>query len=305
MRRKRRSGGIVSIRSMDQLSRTARPSRREFLAAAPAAALLAQAGQNPRAGASMRIGGIAFRWCPPGTFQMGSPSDEPGRRADEAQVRVTLTRGFWMGRTEVTQGEWRRICGAWPDRAPSSQFGEGDDYPMYWVNYSEAGMFCDRLTAEARRTGTLPDGLRVQLPTEAQWEYACRAGTTTATAFGPRVDRTQANIAVVSQRAGAGPLPANHGVPVGSYPPNGWGICDMYGNVFEWCRDWYHAQLPGGVDPFVDTPGAPNGDGSFSRVRRGGAWNDGPEFARSALRLRYEPDRRSDHIGFRVVCAAG
>jgi formylglycine-generating enzyme required for sulfatase activity len=78
----------------------------------------------------------------------------------------------------------------------------------------------------------------------------------------------------------------------------------MHGNVFEWCRDWYRARLPGGVDPFVDRPGEPNRDGTYSRVRRGGAWNDGPEFCRSAMRLRYEPERRSDHIGFRVMCDA-
>jgi formylglycine-generating enzyme required for sulfatase activity len=89
---------------------------------------------------------------------------------------------------------------------------------------------------------------------------------------------------------------------VGSFPVNGWGLADMHGNLFEWCRDWYHAGLPGGVDPdLYDVRGEQNGDGTYSRSRRGGGWMDGLEFCRSALRLRYEPERRSDHIGFRVA----
>ena len=89
---------------------------------------------------------------------------------------------------------------------------------------------------------------------------------------------------------------------VGRYPANRWGLCDMHGNVFEWCRDWYHTQLPGGADPDLhDVRGTPNRDGTYSRVRRGGAWNDEAWASRSAFRLRYEPERRSDHIGFRVV----
>jgi formylglycine-generating enzyme required for sulfatase activity len=278
-------------------------ARRQFLALAPAAFLTQRTG--PRAGDPASIGGIAFRWCPAGDFVMGSPRDEPGRRGDETQAGVTLSRGFWIGRTEVTQAQWRGVVGRWPDQAPTTRFGLGDEYPMYWVNYAEAETFCARLTDDARRAGSLPNGMRIQLPTEAQWEYACRAGTTTAFAFGPTLDRSQANLALEPHKPGTEPPLSNHSVPVGRYPANAWGICDMHGNVFEWCRDWYQAQLPGGTDPFVDTRGVPNRDGSYSRVRRGGAWNDGPEFCRSAMRLRYEPERRSDHIGFRVVCAAG
>jgi formylglycine-generating enzyme required for sulfatase activity len=280
-------------------------SRRAFLAAVPVACFATQARAQPRAGDPAIIGGIEFRWCPARSFMMGSPPDEPGRRGDEAQVRVTLSRGFWTSRTEITQGQWRRLVGAWPDQAPSARFGLGDDYPMYWVNYAEAETFCAHLTDAARRGGTLPRGMRVRLPTEAQWEYACRAGTTTAFAFGPTLDRSRANVSLAPHQPGAEPPPSSHSVPVGSYAANAWGLCDFHGNVFEWCRDWYHAQLPGGVDPFAGTRGVPNRDGSYSRVRRGGAFNDGPEFCRSAMRLRYEPERRSDHIGFRVVLDAG
>jgi formylglycine-generating enzyme required for sulfatase activity len=164
-----------------------------------------------RGGGECEAGGVKLCWCPAGRFRMGSPPDEPGRRADEAQVEVTLSKGFWMGKYEVTQGQWKRVMGAIP-----GQLIAGDDFPVYWINFIEAEEFCRRLTAQARVSGNLPASWEFRLPTEAQWEYACRAGTTT-------------------------------------------------------------------------------------RVRRGGAWTDDAKFCRSALRLRYEPPRRADHIGFRVV----
>lgn len=231
---------------------------------------------------------------------MGSPTSEPGRRADEAQVAVTLTRGFWMATFETTQAEWRRVAGAFPAEPPTAEFGLGDDFPVYWVNYDEAGQFAARLADRARRAGVLPEGWAVRLPTEAQWEYACRAGTTTAFSFGEALTAAQANFAPGA--SARGDRTNRRATTVGSFPPNPWGLADMHGNLFEWCRDWYHASLPGGVDPDVsDVPGEQNGDGSYSRCRRGGAWMDNGDFCRSALRLRYEPERRSDHIGFRVA----
>ncbi|MBA3295889.1 MAG: formylglycine-generating enzyme family protein [Acidobacteria bacterium] len=144
----------------------------------------------------------------------------------------------------------------------------------------------------AHASRALPEDWEFRLPAEAQWEYACRAGTVTATSFGDRLERHQANFGNSLQRASR----------VGSYPANPWGICDMHGNIFEWCRDWYHALLPGGTDPDLrNVKGTANRDGTHSRVRRGGAWTDEGWACRSALRLRYEPARRSDHIGFRVV----
>jgi formylglycine-generating enzyme required for sulfatase activity len=243
-------------------------------------------------------------WCPPGEFLMGSPASEPGRRADEAQVGVTLSRGFWIGTFEVTQGQWRRLMGAFPDRAPSLEFGLGDSFPLYWVNFPQAEAFCRAFTARARAGGSVTAGWEFRLPTEAQWEYACRAGTTTATAFGDRLSLHQANIRSSGTTGSPAGTPVRRAMPVGTYPPNAWGIHDMHGNVFEWCRDWYHPRLPGGRDPdLFDVVGTANRDGSFSRVRRGGAWNDEWEFCRSAYRLRYEPERHSDHIGFRVILA--
>jgi formylglycine-generating enzyme required for sulfatase activity len=228
---------------------------------------------------------------------MGSPAEEPGHRGDEAQVEVTLRHGFWMGKFEVTQGQWKRVMQKIPGETIA---GAGDNYPVYWINYAEAGEYCRRLTAEARAAGELPSGWEFCLPTEAQWEYACRAGTETAYAFGATLTKEQANIG--RAYTGSPPFVDGSATQVGSYAANAWGLCDMHGNEFEWCRDWYHAQLPGGTDPDLsDRQGAPNRDGSYSRVRRGGAWTDTPEFCRSALRLRFEPERRADHIGMRVA----
>lgn len=233
---------------------------------------------------------------------MGSPAEETGRRFDEAQVPVTISRGFWTGKFEVTQGEWRRVMGDLPARKPSAEFGQGDDFPVYWVSFIDAEEFCRALTERARRSAALPAGWECRLPTEAQWEYACRAGTTTATSFGEQLGLHQANFKGQPLNGGRSGPAVLRATPVGAYPANPWGICDMLGNVFEWCRDWYHSRLPGGTDPDVyDTRGVPNRDGSYSRVRRGGAWNDEGWVCRSALRLKYEPDRNSDHIGFRVV----
>ena len=257
--------------------------------------------QGTSAGQQRSVSGVELCWCPPGIFLMGSPPSEAGRRPDESQVEVTLTRGFWIGKLEVTQGQWRRVVVEFPDRAPSAEFGEGDDYPAYWVSFLDAERFCSLVTSEAHRTRTLPEDWVFRIPTEAQWEYACRAGTSTATAFGDEVRPDQINF-------GREPRPTSVGVGlrgserVGSYRANPWGIHEMHGNVWEWCRDWYHARLPGGRDPdLYDVRGVQNADGTYSRVRRGGAWIEPAWACRSACRLRYEPPRSSDHIGFRVV----
>lgn len=251
-----------------------------------------------KAGQEIEVGGVLLCWCPPGKFRMGSPTDEPGRRADESPVEVTLTKGFWAGKHEVTQGQWKRVMGEVPGPLNA---GAGDDLPVYWVSFIEAEAFCQRLTEQTRASGKLAAGWKFELPTEAQWEYACRAGTTTAFSFGDTLTDRQANIGKPYNGTPTG-VPGSAATPVGSYPANAWGLHDMHGNEFEWCRDWYHAQRPGGIDPDLsELKGQPNRDGTFSRVRRGGAWMDPATFCRSAMRLRYEPERRADHIGFRVV----
>jgi formylglycine-generating enzyme len=247
-----------------------------------------------RAGNAREIGSVKLCWCPPGRFKMGSPLDEPERRPDEEQVEVILSRGFWMARFETTQGQWKRVVGKLPG-SPTAELPESDDLPVGNVNFAEAEMFCRKLTELGWQSGELPRNWEFRLPTEAQWEYACRAGTTTATAFGNRLSSTQANFRGKPYN-GAEPGPSlRRAAIVGTYPPNAWGLHDMHGNTFEWCRDWYHRKLPGGVDPDLYLATA------SSRVRRGGCWADEGWPCRSAFRLRFEPERRYDHIGFRVV----
>jgi formylglycine-generating enzyme required for sulfatase activity len=254
-----------------------------------------------KAGEERPVEGVALRWCPPGRFTMGSPAGEPDRRPDEDQVEVTLSRGFWMGKYEVTQGQWKEVVGRLPVE-PTAAGGEGDDFPVYNVNYAEAEAFCRELTERAVAFGDLPEGWEFRLPTEAQWEYACRAGTTTASAFGDKLSSKQANFQGKPYNGAEKGPSLNRATKVGSYPANPWGLHDMHGNVYEWCRDWYHQKLPGGNDPDLSSlKGSMNADGSYSRVRRGGAWCDDGWACRSAFRLRYEPERRFDHIGFRVV----
>jgi len=273
-------------------------NRREFLAGAAAALLV-----NPwRAGEARFIEDIEMKWCPDGYFRMGSPPDEPERRPDETQVDVKIDHGFWIMKYEVTQGQWTRMMGKLPGALTA---GTGNDFPVYNVNYAEAEAFCKKLTTQWHSSGEFPAMWAARLPSEAQWEYACRAGTKTATAFGNQLSSTQANFKGDFPYNGAEKGPTLGRVArVGSYPPNAWGIHDMHGNVFEWCRDWYHSTLPGGTDPDLSSArstAARNTDGTVSRVRRGGCWSDEGWACRSAFRLKYEPERRADHIGFRVV----
>jgi formylglycine-generating enzyme required for sulfatase activity len=256
-----------------------------------------------RAGEEREVAGVRLCWCPPGKFTMGSPPDEPERRPGEDQVKVMLTRGLWAGKYEATQGQWKRVMGKLPGEL-TAELPEGDDYPVGNVNFAEAEAFCARLTELGRKFGELPEGWEFRLPTEAQWEYACRAGTTTATAFGDKLGSKQANVKNKPYNGGEEGPTLGKAAKVGSYPANGWGIHDMHGNVVEWCRDWYHAKLPGGVDPDLHdakATAAKNRTGDCSRSRRGSSWTDDAWASRSAFRQRFEPERRYDHIGFRVV----
>jgi formylglycine-generating enzyme required for sulfatase activity len=254
-----------------------------------------------KAGDQCEVAGIKLCWCPAGQFTMGSPGNEIERRPDEDQVQVTLSKGFWTGKYEVTQGQWKRIVGKLPGELTAAG-GEGDDLPVYNVNYAEAEGFCHKLTDRARASGELPMDWQFRLPTEAQWEYACRAGTTTATSFGDKLSSKQANFQGKPYNGAERGPSLKRAAKVGSYPANPWGLHDMHGNVVEWCRDWYYAKLPGGKDPDLSSVrGTRNRDGSYPRSRRGRAWTDDGWASRSAFRQRFEPERRYDHIGFRVV----
>jgi formylglycine-generating enzyme required for sulfatase activity len=193
-------------------------------------------------------------WVKPGTFEMGSPPEEEDRRDNETQHTVTLTEGYWLGKHPVTQTQWEKVMGDNP-----SHF-KGANRPVEKVSWTEVTSFCDKLTEMESEAGRLPAGMAYQLPTEAQWEYACRAGTKTvyAFAFGDSLTSGQANIA-------GGPRETTD---VGQYAANPWGFHDMHGNVWEWTADWYEEFTSGTArDPVGPAVGS-------VRVRRGGSWSN-------------------------------
>ena len=236
----------------------------------------------------------AFRWCPPGTFMMGSPEDEqPGRRNWERQHQVTLSHGFWMLETPVTQEMWESVMGSNP-----SGISRGNKYPVNNVTWYECQEFVQKLNDILAGTPCAPEGFKFSLPTEAQWEYACRAGTTTAYYFGDTLTLQQANFGAFHTLT---PQQANFGMSVdglsevGKYPANAWGLFDMHGNVWEWCLDW-HGDYPSGA--VTDPTGAPHGT---DRVRRGGSWDGNAADCRSAYRSRDTPSTRGTYLGFRLA----
>ena len=216
---------------------------------------------------------MAMRWIPPGSFMMGSPSSEANRGNIENQVSVRLNRGFWMAETEVTQAQWRSVMGTDP-----SHF-KGDTLPVENVSWNDAVEFCRKLSSST--------GLSVSLPTEAQWEYACRAGTTTRFHSGDS-DGDLGMVGWFITNAGS---KTN---PVGQKAANAWGLRDMHGNVREWCLDRSGGSLPGGTDPTGPSAGS-------GRVLRGGSLYGSAQECRSARRGGNDPSYRSYFIGFRPV----
>ncbi len=260
-------------RSVDQPNR---PALEERLLA------LVAAGVRPVGPFRTNAVGMTFAWVPPGAFLMGSPPNEPERSDDETQHRVTLTKGFWMGVHQVTQVQWQAVMGTNP-----SEFKGNGNLPVENVSWDDCVAFCEAL---GRR-----DGKAYRLPTEAEWEYACRAGTTTPFHFGATISTDQANY--------NGYYPYNDGrsredsgktTPVGSFPGNAWRLFDVHGNVFEWCQDLYAPYQEGDIiDPFNRTKGQ-------ARVLRGGSWFFDPRFCRAAYRRRLTRGFRIDNIGCRV-----
>ena len=234
--------------------------------------------------------GLRFVWLPAGQFVMGSPTNEVGRADNEGpQTRVALTRGFFLGRYEVTQGEYQSVIGTNP-----SYFTGDTNRPVEQVNWYDATNYCALLTVRELVAGRLPAGWAYRLPTEAEWEYASRAGSTNRFSYGEDPGYAQlANYAWSDVNSGG----TTHAV--GGKQSNRWGLYDMSGNVYEWCFGWY-GNYPGGS--VTDPQGW--GSGSLC-VFRGGSWYSSGGRCRSAFRYDYLPSSRSFNFGLRVVLAPG
>ena len=254
--------------------------------------------------------GMELAWCPPGTFRMGSPADEPDAVAGEQpSVDVTLTQGFWMGRTEVTRRHWQKIMPTTPWEKTRGIYPDGPNYPVSMISWYDSIEFCNKLSEKEslppyyrmediyRSEGAIQSatveiigGAGFCLPTEAQWEYACRAGATSKYCFGDdfydlgEYAWFADNTVLIGQ---------NYPREVGTKKANAWGLFDFHGNVWERCWDTYQERLPGGIDPVVAT-------NNTNRASRGGGWDMQASVCRSAYRSGYKPGV-SSHSGFRVV----
>jgi formylglycine-generating enzyme required for sulfatase activity len=214
--------------------------------------------------------GMKFVRIEPGRFKMGSPATEANRSPGENEHDVEITRPFYMGQYEVTQAQYRAVTGNNPSKA------KGDKLPVEQVSWNDAKAFCTQLGNK--------DGREYTLPTEGEWEYACRAGTRSPYSFGTTVSDKQAALKKGTRE-------------VGTFPPNAWGLYDMHGNVNEWCEDYWGENYYD-TSPKKDPKGPATGK---ERIVRGGAWGLNPDYLRAAYRGAYEPAYKNDRIGFRVV----
>ncbi|MCP5241889.1 MAG: formylglycine-generating enzyme family protein [Burkholderiales bacterium] len=226
-----------------------------------------------------------FRWIEPNSFMMGSPEDEAGRYDNETQHQVILTQGYWLADTACTQELWQAVMGDNPSRF------EGNNRPVEDVSWDDIGNFLEQINK-------LHPELKLRLPTEAEWENACRAGTDTAFNFGDEIGLGKANYRGTWEyesldKWGKGALEQTAAVK--SYPPNAWGLYEMHGNVWEWCSGWYDDYPSESV---TDSQGPESGDG---RVLRGGSWFIGGRLCRSAFRDHFVPSHRYGNSGFRLA----
>ena len=239
---------------------------------------------------------------PGGTFLMGSSTNEKDSYEDERPQHEVTVPTFFMGKYPITQAQWKAIAATAKididlETNPSNFKGDekGDELPVESVNWYQATEFCKRLSRETKR--------EYRLPSEAEWEYACRAGTTTPFYFGETITRKLANYRASETYAGeAKGEYRQQTTPVGQFPPNAFGLYDMHGNVWEWCADTWHDNYDGA--PTDGSAWIENGDDNRSPLR-GGSWYFDPYFCRSAYR--YYIYRRDSlySYGFRVVCGAG
>jgi formylglycine-generating enzyme required for sulfatase activity len=250
---------------------------------------------------------------PAGSFLMGSPSDEPGRHDDEGPQHKLHLQEFFLARTPITQAQWRVVAGwqplegesAWERELKQDPLGSegdsrfrGDDRPVANVSWHDAMEFCRRLS---KRTGK-----SYTLPSEAQWEYACRAGRSTPFYFGATISPELANYDA-SSRYAEGPKGENRQqtTEVGHFPANVWGLHDMHGNVWEWCLDHWHSSYVEGEEQ-APTDGSAwikqSAKEDETRLLRGGSWSSLPWGCRSAYRVFLNPGDADNSVGFRVCC---
>ncbi len=258
---------------------------------------------GPRPGElwSEPVTGMTFVWVPDGCFKMGSPSDETGRDSDEGPVNEVCVDGFWMGRTEVTNAQYRRFKPDHDSKAYHGQSLSGDNQPVVHVSWMDAGTFAQWVT---QRNG---GPYQFRLPTEAEWEYACRAGSTSARFWGENPDDAclYANVHDRNSKRVNSFVWLTHDCddgyavtsPAGSFRPNAFGLHDMLGNVWEWCQDTYgeNSYRKHRAHNPKDTT-----DGPF-RVNRGGSWSDVPRSVRCAVRERLDSQFGNFYLGFRLV----
>ena len=254
----------------------------------------------------------------PGVFVMGSPNTEDGRMPDEGpQTRVTFTYAFEISKFLVTQEQYMAVMG--PTNTSYFQYSNSQNFPVEEAAWTDATNYCGQLTVLEQNAGRLATNWSYRLPTEAEWEYCCRAGTTTPFCYGPNLLSGMANFnGGVEYEASApsdppwppGSVVITNGIwlhetcAVGSYAPNAWGLYDTVGNVSEWCQDWYADNYPGGSVTNWQGPAAPDPEAPY-RIKRGGAWSDYGWVCRSAARSEDIPDEGygDNSTGFRIVLA--
>jgi formylglycine-generating enzyme required for sulfatase activity/serine/threonine protein kinase len=293
-------GGAVRVRDMHSSKSVLADSTSESLTAvtpkpatkAPAEASDKFAGTHAGQVRADNDLNIEFVWIPAGEFKMGS-EEGPDHRSNEGPVEVKLTRGYWLAKYELTQAQWQRAMQSSPWRKLTDDLHlvDGDNYPATHVDWNGAMSFCAKLTQEEHKAGRLPANWEYTLPTEAQWEYACRAGTMTRFSSGKNISN------LLDSAWFKGNLQKDfeqHAQNVGLRAPNPWGLYDMHGNASEWCRDSYSPALPGGTDPEATATGK-------TRVLRGGSWRSHEDDLRSASRNSRTVEARSSVVGFRVA----
>jgi formylglycine-generating enzyme required for sulfatase activity len=225
----------------------------------------------------------------PGTFMMGS---NDGRDDEKPAHLVKLTKPFWIGKYEVTQAQYRAVNAKNPSLFQGEKHPEAAHQPVENVSWDDAMAYCKWLTANEQAAGRVPEGYQYRLPTEAEWEYCCRAGTTTEWHTGTYLLTIEANFNGDLANAS---FPLGRTTSVGCYAPNAWGLHDMHGNVMEWCLDSYGPYQPVWADPYVT--------GGAERVIRGGCFSFPDTYCRSAYRVSRKPDFTVSCFGFRVVLA--